>query len=205
MGLSLFSLHQGQCHQLVFPNPQAPSGHPQETVWGLHIHQTWTESFHVLSTVPSAEKQQWGVGVGEVVERKGCLPGETHSRVMSTETHSVGHQPMCSASHTHLTMWLLFLVSFATHPLQQPMHISSNDWGLLFNSDYFKMAWRRKWRPTPGFLSEEFHEQNSQAGYSPWDCKELGTPEHILKCIFLLTHIIPEIHSCKGVKQFRAI
>ena len=28
--------------------------------------------------------------------------------------------------------------------------------------------WRRKWQPTPGFLSGEFHGQKSLMGYSPW-------------------------------------
>ena len=28
--------------------------------------------------------------------------------------------------------------------------------------------WRRKWQPTPVFLSGEFHGQRSVVGYSPW-------------------------------------
>ena len=39
--------------------------------------------------------------------------------------------------------------------------------------------WRRKWQPTPVFLSREFHGQRSLAGYSPWDHKELVTTERI--------------------------
>ena len=31
-----------------------------------------------------------------------------------------------------------------------------------------KIFWRRKWQPTPVFLSGEFHGQRSLAGYSPW-------------------------------------
>jgi len=37
-----------------------------------------------------------------------------------------------------------------------------------------KIPWRRKWQPTPVFLPGESHGQRSLAGYSPWDCKELG-------------------------------
>ena len=44
------------------------------------------------------------------------------------------------------------------------------------------------WQPTPVFLPEEFHEQRSLAGYSPWGCKELDTTEQLqfdfsLSCI----------------------
>ena len=41
-----------------------------------------------------------------------------------------------------------------------------------------KICRRREWRPTPGFLSGEFHRQRSLVGYSPWGRKELlGTIE----------------------------
>ena len=35
--------------------------------------------------------------------------------------------------------------------------------------------WRRKWQPTPVFLSGKFHAQRSLVGYSPYGCKESGT------------------------------
>ena len=37
---------------------------------------------------------------------------------------------------------------------------------------------RRKWQPTPVFLSGRFHGQRSLAGYSPWDCKKSDMTEH---------------------------
>ena len=40
-----------------------------------------------------------------------------------------------------------------------------------FDSWVRKTPWRRKWQPTPVFLSEESHGQRSLAGYSPWGCK----------------------------------
>ena len=43
---------------------------------------------------------------------------------------------------------------------------------------YTAKAWRRKWQPTPVFLTEKFHGQRSLAGYSPWSCKDLDTTEH---------------------------
>ena len=35
-----------------------------------------------------------------------------------------------------------------------------------------KIAWRRKWQPTPVFLPGKSHGQESLMGYSPWGCKE---------------------------------
>ena len=42
-----------------------------------------------------------------------------------------------------------------------------------------KIPWRRKWQPTPVFLSGKFHGQRSLEGYSPWCCKELDTTERL--------------------------
>ena len=42
-----------------------------------------------------------------------------------------------------------------------------------------RSPWRRKWQPTPVFLSGEFHRQRSQVGHSPWGHKELDTTEHL--------------------------
>ena len=41
------------------------------------------------------------------------------------------------------------------------------------------IPWRRKWQPTPVFLTKKSLEQRSLTGYSPWDCKELD--QSILK------------------------
>ena len=35
-----------------------------------------------------------------------------------------------------------------------------------------KIPWRRKWQPTPAFLTGESHRQKSLAGYNPGGCKE---------------------------------
>ena len=42
-----------------------------------------------------------------------------------------------------------------------------------------KIAWRRKWQPTPVFLPGESHGQRSLAGYSPWGRKESDTTEQL--------------------------
>ena len=43
-----------------------------------------------------------------------------------------------------------------------------------FNPCVRKISWRRKWQPTPVFLSGKFHGQKSLAGYSPWGWNELS-------------------------------
>ena len=40
-----------------------------------------------------------------------------------------------------------------------------------FNPWVRKMPWRRKWQPTPVFLSGESHGQRSLVSYSTWDCR----------------------------------
>ena len=47
-----------------------------------------------------------------------------------------------------------------------------------------KIPWRRKWLPTPVFLSGEFHGQRSLAGYSPCGCKELDRTERLTLPLF---------------------
>ena len=37
-----------------------------------------------------------------------------------------------------------------------------------------KIAWRRKWQPTPGFLPGKSHGQRNRVGYSLWGCKRVG-------------------------------
>ena len=46
-----------------------------------------------------------------------------------------------------------------------------------------KIAWRRKWQPTPLFLPGEFHGRRSLVGYSPWGCKELDMTEQLTQSI----------------------
>ena len=39
---------------------------------------------------------------------------------------------------------------------------------LGFNPWVRKIAWRRKWQPTPVFLPGKFHAQKSLVDYNPW-------------------------------------
>ena len=47
-----------------------------------------------------------------------------------------------------------------------------------------KIPWRRKWQPTPVFLSGEFHRQRNLAGCSPWGRKESDTTEWLTLSLF---------------------
>ena len=47
-----------------------------------------------------------------------------------------------------------------------------------FNPWVGKISWRRKWQPTPVFLSGKSHGQRSLVGYSPRRCKDSDTTEH---------------------------
>ena len=42
-----------------------------------------------------------------------------------------------------------------------------------------KSLWRRKWQPSPVFLSEKSHGQRSLVGYSPWGHKEADTTKQL--------------------------
>ena len=48
-----------------------------------------------------------------------------------------------------------------------------------FNPWVGNIPWRREWQSTPLFLTGEFHEHRSLAGYRPWGCKELDTTERL--------------------------
>ena len=48
-----------------------------------------------------------------------------------------------------------------------------------FNPWVGKIPCRRKWQPTPVFLSGQAHGQRSLVGYSPWGPKESDTNEHL--------------------------
>ena len=63
-----------------------------------------------------------------------------------------------------------------------------HDWATSFSLSTF-MSWRRKWQPSPVFLSGKSHGgRRSLVGYSPWGPKELDTTERLpfhfpLSCI----------------------
>ena len=49
-----------------------------------------------------------------------------------------------------------------------------------------KIPWKRRWQPTPVFVSGKYHGQRSKADYSPWGCKESDTAENTQKKLFLI-------------------
>ena len=62
-------------------------------------------------------------------------------------------------------------------PLSITLLANAGDTGSIPESGYIPQ--RRKWQPTPGFLSGYSHGQRSQVGYSLWDHEESDTTEHI--------------------------
>ena len=52
-----------------------------------------------------------------------------------------------------------------------------------------KIPWRRKWQPTPVFLSGKSPGQRSLEGYSPWGLKESDMTERLSAHIYIYTHI----------------
>ena len=46
-----------------------------------------------------------------------------------------------------------------------------------------RVPWRRKWQPTPIFLSGEFHAQSILVGYSPWGREESNMTERLTRRI----------------------
>ena len=69
-----------------------------------------------------------------------------------------------------------------------------------------KFPLKRKWQPTPIFLSEKSHGQRSLAGYSPWGLKELDTTEpHTHTHTHTHTHAHQLTHSgwAAGTLAFR--
>ena len=56
-----------------------------------------------------------------------------------------------------------------------------------------KIPWRMMWQPTPVFLSGEYHGRRSLAGFSPQDCKESDTAQHIELTIKMHTYNITAV------------
>ena len=48
------------------------------------------------------------------------------------------------------------------------------------------IPWRRKWQPTPVYLSEKSHGKRSLVGYGPWGYKDLDMTEQLSMHITML-------------------
>ena len=100
--------------------------------------------------------------------------------------------PSSCLSHTHsqnTTQIHLSHKSFLTTKINLPLlwgfpggsvvRESTCQWRRLkrhrFYSSIGKIPWRRKWWPTPVFLSGKSHGQRSRVGYSPWGREEWET------------------------------
>ena len=63
-----------------------------------------------------------------------------------------------------------------------------------FNPWVRRFPWRRRWQPTPVFLSGESNGQRSLAGYSPRSHKELDTTEQLSARAHTHTHTHTHTH-----------
>ena len=73
------------------------------------------------------------------------------------------------------------------------------------DASFGKIPWRRKRQPTPVFLSGESHGRRSLAGFSPQDCTELDTAEHIELTIkmnvYIITAVTTVIALCSKIQE----
>ena len=58
-----------------------------------------------------------------------------------------------------------------------------------------KISWKRKWQPTPIFLSGKYHRQRRLEGYSLWGHKESDMTEHACKHIHIYIYIYIYTHT----------
>ena len=85
------------------------------------------------------------------------------------QKNKVSHYFHCFPQPLNVAFSLAFFISllvnsFVTQDCQT--FISSTELSLILSPMYL-FPWRRKWQPSPVFLTEVSHGQGSQAGYSP--------------------------------------
>ena len=86
-------------------------------------------------------------------------------RTPQTEARSLGLQ---SVGHNWVTNIFPFTLGTKVFPCSWVGKESACSVGHLGSiCEVRKIPWRRKWQPTPAFLPEEYHGQNSLAGYCP--------------------------------------
>ena len=79
--------------------------------------------------------------------------------------------------HKYLAAFIMVHVSLVAQMVKKKKKVCLQCRRPGFNPWVGKIPWRRKWQPTPVFLSGKSHGQRSLAGYSPWGHKELDTTE----------------------------
>ena len=70
-----------------------------------------------------------------------------------------------------------------------------------FDPEIRKIAWSRKWQPSPVFWPEKSHEQRSLAGYSLWGCKESDTTVWLSACVHTHTHTHGDTPGWMGMER----
>ena len=127
-------------------------------------------------------------------------PHTRHNRIISSNRLS-SHLNVCILC---ILLFLFFNIANHLHCFASIYQILELRWWLSgkepthqfrrygFDLWVEKIPRRRKWQPTPVFLSGESHAQRSLAGYSPWGCKESGMTErtHNNQTLVFIEHFL---------------
>ena len=119
---------------------------------------TFTFHFHALEKEMATHSSVFAWRIPGTAE-PGGLP--------SLGSHRVGHDWSDLAA---AAMWTL---GFLGGSVVKNLPANCQCRGQRFDPLVRKILWRRKWQPSPVFLSEEFHGQRSLVGYHPWGHKGL--------------------------------
>ena len=121
------------------------------TTIGASVEKATSCKWGVWEVGGMGGKRRWWAGAGDMKEP---------TLFLSNITRSLAH-----VSTFRLSWWLS-----AKGPTYQRRRLGRhgfNPWGR-------KMPWKRKWQPTPVFLSGKSHGQRSLVGCSPCGCKRPG-------------------------------
>ena len=66
-----------------------------------------------------------------------------------------------------------------------------------------KIPWRKKWQPTPGFLTGDYHRKRSLVGYSPWGRKRFRHIWSYLAHTHTYAKYYPAFHMCYLINPHR--
>ena len=169
MGIHVFPI-------LNHPPHTIPLGHPSAPVWSILYH---------------ASSLVWWFISHMIIYMFQChSPKSSHPRplplfyisVSLLLSHIQGYHFHLSKFHIYALVYCIGEKAMATHSstlawkiprVEEPGRLQStglgrvgHDWATSFSLFTF-MHWRRKWQPTPVFLSGESHGQRSLVGYSP--------------------------------------
>ena len=138
-----------------------------------------------LPTVTSGAQAFWGTIFF-------CYSMVSRSPTPETPSYSTGHTDGYPSQETLFRFFFFFCLKLYDHLMFfcvcatttdkvefSPLWLRGEEFSCqrrrrMFNPWIGKIPWRRKWQPTPAFLSGDFHGCRSQAGCSSWSHKRAG-------------------------------